>query len=45
MSILKLVERLIIIENGSLVADGNKETVLEALKSGRINKKEKTNGN
>ena len=40
MSILQLVDRLIVIENGKLVADGKKEAVIEALKSGRINKKE-----
>ncbi len=40
MSILKLVNKIIVIENGNVVADGNKETVLEALKSGRISKKE-----
>ena len=40
MSILQLVDRLIVIENGKLVADGKKEAVIEALKYGRINKKE-----
>ncbi len=40
MNILQLVDRLIVIENGKLVAIGQKDTVLEALKSGRINKKE-----
>ena len=40
MTILQLVNRIIVIENGNLVADGSKDSVLEALKSGRINKKE-----
>lgn len=39
MSILQLVDRLIVMDSGKVVADGAKETVLEALKSGRINKR------
>ena len=40
MSILKLIDRLIVVDNGKIIADGNKETVLEALKAGRIQKRE-----
>ena len=40
MSILKLIDRLIVMDNGKIIADGNKETVLEALKAGRIQKRE-----
>lgn len=43
MTILQLVDRLIVIESGNLVADGSKESVIEALKSGRINRKESSN--
>lgn len=39
MSILELVDRLIVLENGRIVADGVKGTVLEALKSGQLNKR------
>ena len=35
-SLLSLVDRLIILDNGKIVADGKKEEVLEALKQGRI---------
>lgn len=35
-SLLSLVDRLIVIDNGSMVADGNKDTVLEALRSGQL---------
>lgn len=38
MTLLQLVERLIVMDNGKIIADGNKATVLEALKTGRINK-------
>jgi len=38
MSLLQLTERLMVIENGKLIADGAKQTVLEALKTGKINK-------
>ena len=38
MSLLQLTERLIVMESGKLVADGNKQTVLEALKTGKLNK-------
>ena len=41
MTILQLIDRLIVIENGNLVADGKKDSVLAALKTGRINKKDK----
>jgi ATP-binding cassette subfamily C protein LapB len=38
MSLLQLVDRLIVLEQGKIIADGQKEKVLEALKSGRISK-------
>lgn len=38
MSLLQLVDRLIVMNNGKIIADGPKATVLEALKTGRINK-------
>jgi len=38
MSLLQLTERLMVMENGKLIADGAKQTVLEALKTGKINK-------
>ncbi len=38
MSLLQLVDRLIVMDNGKIIADGPKTTVLEALKTGRINK-------
>lgn len=38
MSLLQLVDRLIVMNNGKIIADGPKSTVLEALKTGRINK-------
>jgi len=38
MSLLQLTERLMVMEGGKLIADGAKQTVLEALKSGKINK-------
>lgn len=38
MSLLQLVDRLIVMDQGKVVADGNKTTVLEALKTGRINR-------
>lgn len=34
--LLKLVERIIVMDNGKIVADGPKEVVLEALKKGRV---------
>ncbi len=40
MSILQLTERLMVIDNGKLIADGRKENVLEALKTGKLNKNE-----
>lgn len=36
-SLLKLVDRIIVIEHGAMVADGPKEQVLDALKQGKIN--------
>jgi len=38
MSLLQLVDRLIVMDNGKVIADGSKASVLEALKTGRINK-------
>ncbi|BBP44250.1 type I secretion system permease/ATPase [Thiosulfativibrio zosterae] len=38
MSLLQLVDRLIVLDNGSIIADGPKATVLEALKTGRISR-------
>lgn len=35
-SLLSLVDRLIVIESGQVIADGPKETVLEALKQGKL---------
>ncbi|NTV96043.1 MAG: type I secretion system permease/ATPase [Thiobacillus sp.] len=35
-SLLDLVERIIVVDHGRIVADGPKSTVIEALKSGRI---------
>ncbi|NPA73018.1 MAG: ATP-binding cassette domain-containing protein, partial [Gammaproteobacteria bacterium] len=39
MSLLQLTERLMVMDNGKVIADGPKQTVLEALKTGKINKK------
>ena len=36
-SLLKLVDRIVVIEQGTIVADGPKEQVLDALKQGKIN--------
>jgi ATP-binding cassette subfamily C protein LapB len=36
-SLLKLVERVVVIEQGSILADGPKEQVLDALKQGKLN--------
>ncbi len=36
MSLLDLVDRLIVIDGGKIVADGPKDSVLEALKQGRL---------
>ncbi|SDO84850.1 type I secretion system permease/ATPase [Desulforhopalus singaporensis] len=36
-SLLAMVDRLIVIDNGNIVADGKKDKILEALKSGQIN--------
>ncbi|MFP4276141.1 MAG: type I secretion system permease/ATPase [Wenzhouxiangella sp.] len=35
-SLLQLVDRLIVIDRGKIVADGPKETVMEALRQGRV---------
>ena len=35
-SLLQLVDRIIIVDNGRIVADGPRETVLDALKRGHI---------
>ncbi|MNC25185.1 cysteine/glutathione ABC transporter membrane/ATP-binding component [compost metagenome] len=35
-SMLSLVDRLIIVERGRIIADGPKEAVMEALKKGQI---------
>ncbi|MGV8919963.1 MAG: type I secretion system permease/ATPase [Pseudomonas sp.] len=35
-SMLSLVDRLVVLDNGKIVADGPKETVIEALRKGRI---------
>lgn len=35
-SLLQLAERLIVIDRGKVVADGPKETVMEALRQGRV---------
>ncbi len=39
MSLLQLTDRLMVMDNGKLIADDQKQTVLEALKTGKINKK------
>ncbi|GKT12799.1 MAG: ATP-binding cassette, subfamily C, bacterial LapB [Thiomicrorhabdus sp.] len=39
MSLLQLTERLMVMDSGKVIADGPKETVLEALKTGKISKK------
>jgi ATP-binding cassette subfamily C protein LapB len=36
-SMLQLVDRIIVLDNGNIVADGPKASVLEALKSGQLN--------
>ncbi len=35
-SMLSLIDRLVVLDNGHIVADGPKETVLEALRKGRV---------
>jgi ATP-binding cassette subfamily C protein LapB len=35
-SLLELVDRIIVVDSGKIVADGTKETVVEALRQGRI---------
>lgn len=36
MSLLSLVDRIIVMDSGRVVADGPKEAVLDALKQGRL---------
>jgi ATP-binding cassette, subfamily C, bacterial LapB len=36
-SMLQLVDRIIVLDNGHIVADGSRESVLEALRSGQLN--------
>ncbi|KPK25414.1 MAG: ABC transporter [Desulfobacterales bacterium SG8_35_2] len=36
-SLLEMVDRLIVIDNGTIIADGPKRSVLEALKKGQLN--------
>ncbi len=36
-SLLDMVNRLIVIDNGSIIADGPKDFVLEAMKKGQLN--------
>jgi ATP-binding cassette subfamily C protein LapB len=36
-SLLEMVDRLIVIDNGTVVADGPKTSVLEALRRGQLN--------
>jgi ATP-binding cassette subfamily C protein LapB len=36
-SLLEMVDRLIVIDNGMVVADGPKAFVLEAMKKGQLN--------
>ncbi|MCJ8168819.1 type I secretion system permease/ATPase [Atopomonas sediminilitoris] len=43
-SLLSLVDRLVVMDNGHIVADGPKELVIEALKSGKINPIHKRSG-
>ena len=35
-SMLSLVDRLVVLDNGHIVADGPKEAVIEALRKGRV---------
>jgi ATP-binding cassette subfamily C protein LapB len=35
-TMLSLVDRLIVLDNGRIVADGPKDTVIEALRKGRV---------
>jgi ATP-binding cassette subfamily C protein LapB len=36
-SLLEMVDRIVVIDNGAIVADGPKDSVLEALKRGQLN--------
>jgi len=36
-SLLEMVDRLVVIDNGTVIADGPKASVLEALKRGQLN--------
>ena len=35
-SMLSLVDRLVVLDNGRIVADGPKEAVIDALRKGRV---------
>lgn len=35
-SMLSLVDRLVVLDNGRIVADGPKEVVIDALRKGRV---------
>jgi len=37
-SLLSLIDRVIVIDNGRVVADGPRERIMQALQSGRISK-------
>ena len=37
-SLLEMVDRIIVIDNGKLVADGPRDTVVQALQQGKIGK-------
>ncbi|MFC1837589.1 hypothetical protein ACFLYW_02790 [Thermodesulfobacteriota bacterium] len=36
-SLLEMVDRLVMIDNGTIIADGPKASVVEALKKGQLN--------
>ncbi|MEW6999648.1 type I secretion system permease/ATPase [Colwelliaceae bacterium BS250] len=44
MHLLQLVDRIIVLDNGHLVADGDKTTILEQLKNGLLNAASKERG-
>jgi ATP-binding cassette subfamily C protein LapB len=37
-SLLEMVDRIIVIDNGKLIADGPRDTVVQALQQGKIGK-------
>jgi len=37
-SLFELVDRIIVIDSGKIVADGHKEQVIEALRTGKVGK-------